>query len=389
MWAGQLVSALGTAISGFGAAIWIFVETNSLLWLSVLSMMATLPAVVAAPLTGWVDRLDRRVVMIASDSVAALITAGLVVLWAFADLLPWHLAVGMFIASFAASFQEPAYQAAIPSLVDPDELDRANGLVQLGPSLSVVAAPGLAGLLLAFGGIGAIFAVDLATFIVGVTTVLATRFQAKAEAAGDDAMRLRDAASWLWGHARTVATLIGVLAAINFFLAIFNIGVLARGAQLGGEAGAGVAPTVGGVMMVVASLAIGARGAPRRRMRAMVFALIFFGVCILISVSRPSLLMLSIGVGLAMMSAPLVQTIATTTFHERIRPSMQGRVFGLRNALGRGTHPIGALVAGPFASWSVPGAIAVVGLAMIAIAVGVAATGALRPLDLKPKDAAG
>lgn len=384
VWAGQVVSVVGTMISGFGAAVWIFVETDSLLWLSVLIMMATLPAVLAAPLSGWVDRLDRRMVMIAADTAAAAITAGLVAIWIVGDLAPWHLVVGTFVAGFASSFQQPAYEAAIPSLVDREQLDRANGLVQLGPSLAVVAAPGLAGLLLAAGGIGAVFAVDLATFLIGVLAVLAVRFVARPTPTDGDSMRIRDAAGWLWEHARSTAYLIGLMAVLNFFLAIFNLGILARGTLLGGEAGAGVAPTVGGISMVVVSLMIGVKGAPRRRVRALAWSLAAFGGCVLLAVSRPSLLMLVIGVGLGMMTAPLVQTIASTTFHERVEPSMQGRVFGLRNALGRGTHPIGALVAGPLAAWSLTGAFVIVGVAAFAMAAVVGFSGVLRPLDLAP-----
>jgi MFS family permease len=397
VWAGQLVSTLGTSISSFGAAVWVFIETDSLLWLSILAALATLPSLLAAPLTGVIDRFDRRLIMIAADAAAALVTAALVVVLLVAELQPWHLALGMFLAGFASSFQQPAYEAAIASLVDGDDLGRANGLVQLGPSMAVVVAPGLAGLLLVWGGVGAIFAVDLISFVVALLALVLARFSAPPTDAGvgvgedgdspaavNDTYRLQDAARWVWNHARPIARLIGAMAIINFFLAIFNVSVIARGTILGGEAGAGIAPTVGGVTMLGASLVIAARGIPQRRMQALMLALVAFGCASMLAVAGPSLLLLSVGVGLAMITAPVAQTIVTTTFQEQVKTSMQGRVFGLRNAVGRGTYPLGALVAGPVAARSIPGAFAVVGVAMVLTGLLVGLSAGLRPIDAAP-----
>jgi hypothetical protein len=233
-------------------------------------------------------------------------------------------------------------------------------------------------LLLVWGGVGAIFAVDLISFVVALLALVLARFSAPPTDAGvgvgedgdspaavNDTYRLQDAARWVWNHARPIARLIGAMAIINFFLAIFNVSVIARGTILGGEAGAGIAPTVGGVTMLGASLVIAARGIPQRRMQALMLALVAFGCASMLAVAGPSLLLLSVGVGLAMITAPVAQTIVTTTFQEQVKTSMQGRVFGLRNAVGRGTYPLGALVAGPVAARSIPGAFAVVGVAMV------------------------
>ena len=385
VWIGQVLSRFGTTVSAFGAAVWVFLETDSLMWLAVLSMMAALPSVLAAPLTGLVDRYDRRTVMITADTGAAVVTAVIVVVWLVTDLEPWHLAVAAFVSEFIGSFQGPAYDAAVPALVDdPEDLGRANGLVQLGPGLATVAAPGAAGLLLAWGGLGAIFIVDLVTFAIAVITVLATPFSASAVADEDDRMRLRDAASWVRQKARGIGALILMLAAINLALSAFNVAVVARGTDLGGEAGAGLAPTLGGVGMIALGITIGAKGIPARRIRAMTFVLFAYGALTIASVARPWLALFVVGTGLAMSTTALAQAIVSTTFHERVPSAMQGRVFGLRNAVGRGTAPIGALAAGPIAGWSVAGTIAGVGVLMMLLGAYASSSSLLRPLDRAP-----
>lgn len=385
VWIGQVLSRFGTTVSAFGAAVWVFLETDSLMWLAVLSMMAALPSIFAAPLTGLVDRYDRRTVMITADTGAAVVTAAVVVVWLVTDLEPWHLAAAAFVGEFIGSFQGPAYDAAVPALVDdPEDLGRANGLVQLGPGLATVAAPGAAGLLLAWGGLGAIFIVDLVTFAIAVITVLATPFSASVVAEEDDRMRLRDAAFWVRRTAPGIGALILAMAATNLVLSAFNVAIVARGTDLGGEAGAGLAPTLGGLGMVALGLTIGAKGIPTRRMRALMFVMFAYGGLTIMAVLRPWLALFVIGIGLAVSTVALAQAIVSTTFHERVPGAMQGRVFGLRNAVGRGTAPIGALAAGPIAGWSVTGTIAGAGVVLILVGVYLGTASLLRPLDRAP-----
>ncbi len=388
VWVGQVLSGFGTTVTAFGGAIWVFLETDSVMWLAVLSMMAALPPIVAAPLTSVVDRFDRRTVMLASDTGAAVVTAGLVVLWLVADIEPWHMVLAGFLGGLAGTFQGPAYEAAVPALVDdPEDLGRANGLVQLGPGLATIAAPAAAGLLLAVGGLGLIFIVDLATFAVAIVTLLATRFHATATPVAGDGLRMRDAARWLRRHARSTGLLIAVMAVINLVLSAFNVAIVARGTDLGGEAGAGLAPTLGGVGMIVCSLVIGAKGLPERRMRTMMWLLFAYGALSIVAGISPWFALFAVTIGLAVSTVSIAQPIVTTTFHERIPGSMQGRVFGLRNAVGRGTGPIGALAAGPLASWSVGGTIVIVGVVLIGVGAFIGAAPALRPLDRAPQGA--
>lgn len=381
VWIGQVVSQVGTVLSGFGAAVWVFIETGSYAWLTVLTVGVSLPPMLTAPLLGLIDRFDRRLVMIATDTGTAAITGSVLAIWALGDLRPWHLVVASLAGGAFGSIQGPAYAAAIPSLVTPENLGRANGLIQLGPSLSLVAAPGLAGLLIAGPGIGAVLAIDLATFAFAATTVTLVRFRATAPPPPEDDFRLTSVVRWLGREARPVGYLIGATAAVNVMLAVFNLAILVRGTILGGEAGAGLAPTMGGAGMILVSLLVGALGLPRRRIPAVGWSTAAFGGLTVAAAATPSLALFAVCIGLGISTAPLAQTIISTTLQERVQPEMHGRVFGLRNALGRGAYPLGVAPAGLLASWSPAGALVVAGIGLILIGAVTATNGALRSLD--------
>jgi hypothetical protein len=57
VWVGQLVSVTGTALTGFGLQVWVFLETGSVTKLALVSLFLALPSVLLAPLAGaLVDR---------------------------------------------------------------------------------------------------------------------------------------------------------------------------------------------------------------------------------------------------------------------------------------------------------------------------------------------
>ena len=172
VWAGQLVSLTGTALTSFGLQIHVYLETGSVTRLTLVSLAFVIPTVVFAPTAGTIaDRLDRRLVMLTADLVGAMATVSLAIVYVVGDLELWHILIATFIGATANTFQDPAWNASIAVLVPRHQLGRANGLVQLNQGLSVVAAPALAGALVGVWGLGAVLLVDGLTFVVAVVSL--------------------------------------------------------------------------------------------------------------------------------------------------------------------------------------------------------------------------
>ena len=92
LWIGQALSLLGSQLVQF-AIIWYLTQTtNSATTLAIASMMGLLPQVLLSPFIGtWVDRGNRRLIIIAADTTVALATVGLAILFALQIVEPWHI----------------------------------------------------------------------------------------------------------------------------------------------------------------------------------------------------------------------------------------------------------------------------------------------------------
>ncbi len=388
MWAGQTVSTVGSTIGALGAAVWVYADTGSATWLGVLLALAAAPAVIGALAAGVIDRVDRRTVMLAADAVAAVGPLLALTLALVGELEPWHLAVAAFVGGLGTALQVPAAQAAVPALVAPEALGRANGLMQLGPAAGLVIGPLVATPLVATLGIEAVLVVDLASFAVGFAATAVTPFRAVAEPVERDRDGVAAGLDWLRATGRPLLVLVVVLACTNLVLAFFNVAVIAAATDLGGTARAGLVPAVGGLAMIVASVGMGTRGVPQRRVRAMAAALALFGVGSLVA-AGPSLGWLLVGVPIALVAVPVANATVATLFHERVPADLQGRVFAIRAAIGRVLDPAGSLLAGLVLARIATGGstrptsvlLAGVAVALVAIAVVVVSNRSIRRLD--------
>ncbi len=135
VWAGQVISQVGSAMVGFAMAIYVFQISGSATQLSMVLLAVSVPGLLITPIAGaWVDRLDRRVVMAVADSVAGLGSVTLLMIARQSELTLGPILVFGVVLSLAGSFQEPAYRASIVTLVPKENLGRANGMIEMGPA---------------------------------------------------------------------------------------------------------------------------------------------------------------------------------------------------------------------------------------------------------------
>ncbi len=165
LWYGQIVSQLGDWFNHVAVMTLLLRLTGSgeiVGWALILRM---LPAVVVAPIAGvFVDRWDRRRIMIAADVLRGLLVP-LFLLARDESMVP-VVYVLVFFQVTLSSFFEPARQAAIPSLVSKEELLSANALMSLTWSLMLAVGSALGGLAIGAFGVEAAFLLDAATFLV-------------------------------------------------------------------------------------------------------------------------------------------------------------------------------------------------------------------------------
>lgn len=353
VWAGQLVSVLGTTMTAFGLQIWVFTETGSVTNLALVSLFFALPATVVSPFAGaLVDRWDRRTVMLVSDAVAGAATLAIAALYATDSLALWHIYILIGVGSTANAFQNPAWMASIPLLVPKAHLGRANGLVQLNDGLSLVMAPALAGVLLVSSGLGAVLFVDVATFLVGVGTLASIRFPRPERDTGTETSSIMGDAVAGWRYIRERSGLFGLLwiyAGVNFTLSFGNVLFIPLVVSFASEGAAGGVLSAAGFGAVAGSIAVSAWGGPNKRVRGTMAAISVAGIGVAIAGVRPSLLLVTVAAFTLMSVVPVANTASQVLWQLKVPPAVQGRVFAIRRMIAQAIAPAAILLAGPLA----------------------------------------
>ena len=173
LWFGQIVSLVGSAMTWFGFTIWVWDETGKASALATISFFAFLPTVLFSPVAGaFVDRWNRKLVMLLSDLATALGTLTIFLIYTFSDLQIWHIYVVSILAGFFTAFQYPAYAAAVTTMLSKEDYVRAEGMMGSARALSGILAPIFAAVLLGIVGLSGIMLIDLATFLFAFATLI-------------------------------------------------------------------------------------------------------------------------------------------------------------------------------------------------------------------------
>ena len=324
VWLGQLVSQVGTAMTGVAMTIWVYQETGSVTRLGLMLLAVNLPGILLAPTAGvMVDRVNRRVVMLAADSVAGLGSLSLAMLY-FADtLVYWQILVIVAVSSAASAFQEPAYRAAIPTIVPKEHLGRANGLSELGPGVGTLLAPAIAGGLLLTVGLGAVLAVDFLTFAIAAATLLVVRFPDVRDAGTARRsvwLEFIDGLDYLKDRRGLLGFLV-LAAGLNFVLTFANVLWVPVFLGFMNEAGLGVTMSMVGGALVAGSIVMGAWGGPKAKVRGMLGLMGVGGVGLIIAGLRPDPIVSVGGTMVLMVVVPIVNGTSQTLWQTKIAPA--------------------------------------------------------------------
>ncbi len=356
IWSGQLVSMLGTGLSSFGLLVWLLSTTREATPYALAFLTATLPGILFAPAAGHLaDRRDRRLVMIVADSFDALITLAVAILVFTEALRPWMVYILTFLSSTSQTFQEPAWSAAVPSIVPRDRLDRANGLASLSQALASLIPPLLAGLLFSAIGLKGLLVIDFVTYFFalgGILLVRLPRIQAT-EAPGTEGKRATILGDALFGF-RYMAGIKGMLGLVCYFAFVnfcLNFAMVLLGPMVlpaGGSAGLGIVQSVFGLGALAGGLAVAVFGGPRKnRIPFLVACLGVAALGVMAAGLRPGLAWAGAGVFLMIFAIQVGGAASQKVFQTRIEAGAQGRTKAARSMLSTSLMPLAFLSAGP------------------------------------------
>lgn len=350
---GQIVSVTGSALTGFALGAWVYQETRSTTLFSLILLFTVLPSLLVAPLAGaLVDRWDRRRVMIAADSGAALCTGLLILLIQSGWLEILHIYVIMAVNSIFRALQVPAYTASVSLLVPRDQLGRANGIVQLEATSSYLLSPILAGWLLEQAGIVGVMMIDLATFLFAASIVLAVRIPRPVLLKKESATR-----NMLWKDMLVGWQFIASRAGFLSLMVLFGLGNYANLMtdtlmppmllELSSPAALGSVLSAGGLGMLLGTALMSAWGGPKKQIYGVLVFKTLAGLAIMAVGLFRSLPLIALATFFYYLPFPFVNGSDQAIWQRKVPPEVQGRVFSIRRMLARSMIPLAYLTAGP------------------------------------------
>ncbi|MCW5877193.1 MAG: MFS transporter [Anaerolineales bacterium] len=353
IWIGQLVSLLGSGLTGFALGVYVYQTTQSTTAFAMSILAFTLPGVLFSPIAGaLVDRFPRRWMMILSDTGAGLTTMVVFSLLLTDNLQIWHIYVANFVAALFNTFQWPAYSAATTMLVPQAQLGRASGMVQMADAVSQLLAPAIGGALFVARGMESIIVIDVVTFLFAVSTLLLVRIPEPLRTPEEAASRPSILASIRLGldYIRQRPGLFQLLmyfAGINLFFSMLGPLWTPLLLSLGEPDQAGVVFSIVGAGMLLGTVLMSVWGGPKRRVFGVIGAGIWMGLLMpfmLVNVSIPVIAVLGF---LSMLALPVMNGSSQALWQSKTEPDLQGRVFSVRRMLAQFTAPVAILLAGP------------------------------------------
>ncbi len=147
-WIGQTISNLGSSVTLFALPLLVYKLTGSALDLGIAGAATFLPYLLFGLILGaWTDRVDRKRMMIGTDIARAVIVASIPLMAALGLLSVWWIYLVAFLHATLKICFDAGEFAAIPSLVNQDDLVTANGRIQASYSGASIVGPLLAGVL--------------------------------------------------------------------------------------------------------------------------------------------------------------------------------------------------------------------------------------------------
>ncbi len=354
IWFGQLISALGSGLSGFALGVWVYERTGSATAFSVIVLAFMVPSVLFSPVAGaLVDRWNRRLILIACDAISAASTLTILILLLSNSLEIWHLYILIFVSAIAGSFQWPAMSTATTMLVPQEDLGRAGGMTQIGESISTLLSPALAGYLFLSIGLNGIFVIDLLTFLVAVATLLVVSIPEPERTnvvEEETTPSLWKEIRYGWDYIldrRGLLLLLIYIATINLGFGFTDPLYTPLFLSLGNAQQAGIAFSVLGLGSVVGTILMSVWGGPRKRIYGVLISGFWLGIAYIVFGLRPWLWLVAVAGFVRNLILLIMLGASQALWQAKTAPDVQGRVFSVRRFIAWCTAPISTLIAGP------------------------------------------
>lgn len=357
IWSGQAISILTSSVLQMAIVWYITQKTGSAAILSLGTLIGFLPQAVLGLFLGvYIDRYNRKTIMIIADLGIALAGMILVVTGIFMEIPIWLIFVVLFLRSIGAAFHTPALQAVTPSIVPKNQLTQYAGFAQSFKSLSMVISPALAAVLFSIWNLNVIVLLDVIGAAIAVIIIAFIRIPETVKVkSGRQPHVFKEAIEGFEALRSKPGLLALLIISCLYAFVYFPIGSLYPLITMtwfgGGVAESGMVEIVFSVGMLAGSFLLGIIGGKISQVRAILLSIGTYGVCVLVAGLLPSTgLPVFVGLSFIMgMGNPFFHGVKTAIYQTRVEQEYLGRVLSLTSSLGLIAMPLGLILSGTFA----------------------------------------
>ncbi len=351
LWSTQSISQLGSSITTFALALWLYEKTGSSLSTAALTICSYAPYVLMSIFAGALtDRLDKRKTMLGCDMFAAMCTVTVLVLFRTNNLMVWHLYVLNVISGFMNTLQQPASEVAMTLIIPEKHYQKTSGLCSGSRALISILNPLIATALYALTGLNGVIAVDLGSFAVAFLALLFfIRIPENKSDKGESVLHLAKEGLMFLKRNPMILTLILFMSGVNLVASAFDAtlpGYVLPNPK-GGSSVLGIVTSCAGAAMMLGSLIVLVLPKPKDRVRVIYLTMLFsLGTeNFLLAFSREPVLW-CIGQVIGWILVPVMSANLDVILRTSIPVELQGRVYACRNTLQFFTIPIGLFLGG-------------------------------------------
>ncbi len=354
--AGQSISLVGTWMTRLATSWLVYRLTGSALLLGLVGFVGQIPTFLLAPFAGvWVDRLNRRQVLVWTQALAAFQSLVLAALTLSRRITFHEILLLSAFQGLINAFDMPGRQAFLVQMVkDRQDLGNAIAINSSMVNAARLLGPSLAGLIIAGFGEGYCFLLDGVSYFAVIASLLLMRVDPSEikRAASSMLEQLREGWTYVRDFApvRTILLLFALVSLMGMPYTVL-MPIFASQVLHGGPHTLGFLLGATGVGALVSALSLAARKSVLGLGRMIPISAAIFGVGLfLLGLSRSLwislVMMLLTGFGMMQGMASSNTIIQTVVPEDR-----RGRVMSYYTMAFVGMAPFGSLLSGGLAHW--------------------------------------
>jgi predicted MFS family arabinose efflux permease len=338
-------------MTAFALTLWLYEKTGSALSTAALTICSYAPYVIMSIFAGALtDRFNKKATMLVCDTLAALCTLTVLILYKTDSLEMWHLYAINAFSGLMNTVQQPASEVTMTLIVPKEAYQKISGLNSLTRSLVSILNPLLASALYAFSGLGSVIAVDLGSFVLAFIALAAfIKIPEQGKEVKESTLELAKGGLRFLKKTPMVFSLIIFMSGVNLISSAFNATLPAYVIPnpKGGSNMLGIVTSAAGVAMVIGSILVTAMPKPKDRVRAVfVTMMISLGTENFILAFSREPVVWCIGQIIGWLLVPVMSANLDVILRNTIPVDLQGRVYACRNTFQFFTIPIGLFLGG-------------------------------------------